>query len=130
MSDHDIEDLLKSAAQAEDRTVPDALMARVLADAKRLQPQPGAPLPGQSTAAVGALGWLSGALDVVGGWMGPAAVAASLCLGIGLGMVDPTATGMPDFAALLTQSSTTEVVDTDGLDALGLGQFDLSSIEW
>lgn len=127
MNDRDIETLLQEAAEAEPRAetraVPQALMARVLADAERLQPAPQRPAPAARPASAPLLTQI---LDAIGGWIGPAAVAASLCIGLGVGLSDPASLGLPDIASYLSQSPDA----ADGLDALSLGEFDLTAAEW
>lgn len=115
MTDEDLDMLLAKLARTEDRAVPAHLMSRVLNDAETARPRPPAPRPP----------WYLPLLNALGGWSGPAAIAASLCLGVGLGLSGPEA-----LTSLPFQPSVFETVSDDGLDALGLGTFDLSSVEW
>lgn len=121
MSDRDdIDALIRDCVQNEDRTVPPHLLFSVLADAKAVQPR--APAPKQS--------WLTGLLDMLGGWQGAAAMAASLLVGIGLGAGDPASGfGVPGFADLQTLI-TSDLAEVDSIDALGVGEFDLGALEF
>lgn len=96
-------DAMLAAAKAAPPAVPDALMARVLADADALQPRPAAP-------AVAPGLWIR-LSDAFGGWQGMGGLVAATCAGIWIGWSPPTA--LPDAGALILGYESAEVLSTD-----------------
>ncbi|MCV3271214.1 hypothetical protein [Roseobacter sinensis] len=85
-------DALLDAARTAPPEVPDALMARVLADADRVQPSPAARAAPSS-------GLWSRISDLVGGWRGMGGLVAATCAGVWIGWSPPDA--LPDAGALI-----------------------------
>ncbi len=96
-----VEALLRQA-RAQKPEVPDALMARVLADAEAVQPKAGA-----QPVASRASPWeqLRAAL---GGWQGMGGLAAATCAGFWIGVNPPA--GLPDAGAFLLGVQSEQVV--------------------
>lgn len=94
--------LLAKAADAPAK-VPDALIARVLADAERVQPAPSKPAHkkvhfGQRLS------------EIFGGWQGLGGMVAATCAGVWIGLSPPDA--MPDAGALLLGYETADITTT------------------
>lgn len=95
-------DALFAAARAAEPPVPDALLARVLADAAQHVPRAApraAPPPARS--------WLAGVLDMLGGRGAMAGLAAAGMAGVFIGFVQPVDLGF----ALTSAASDAETVD-------------------
>lgn len=105
-------------AQAKDQTppVPDALMARMLADAAAMQPRPASDVrPVVAPASGGLFGPIWAAL---GGWAGAGSLAAAAAAGVWIGIAPPT-TGLAGLTdAVFGASITLDVLSSD--DILGL----------
>lgn len=105
-------DAMLAAARAQPLAVPDALMARVLADAARLQPKQGA----QTRHRPGI--WLR-ISALFGGWQGIGGLVAATCAGVWIGWNPPAA--LPDAGAL--------ILGYDSAAAMGT-QAELTSYGW
>lgn len=81
-------DALFAAARAAEPRLPDALMARVLADAAAMQPRTNA-LPGQASRPTPRLGLLAGLIDLFGGRGALAGMAAAGLAGGWIGFAQP-----------------------------------------
>ncbi|MFK7835387.1 MAG: hypothetical protein AB8B60_04140 [Sulfitobacter sp.] len=104
MDDDTLEGMFE-AARAAPPQVPEALMARVLADAQATQPRPKVSRWGARLAGLGGVPGLGG-------------LALATCVGFWLGVAPPQ--GLPDLAgAMLGVETETD----DSLDALGLSGF-------
>ncbi len=102
-------DALLAAAREARPEVPEALMARVLADAENAQPRRAPP----------ALPIWARIADLVGGWQGMGGLVAATCAGIWIGWSPPAL--LPDAGALL--------LGYDGAGALN-STAELTSFGW
>ncbi len=110
MNDLELENLFE-AGRAAPVPVPDALMARVMADARKLQPR-------RKTA-----GWRSW-LSAIGGMPALSGLVTATCVGFWLGVAPPE--GLPDLAGqVLGQQIITEL-DSSDIDIAT----DLSGFGW
>lgn len=96
MNDNDL-DTLFDAARAETPEVPQALMARVMADAARAVP----------TSSHGWRGWLA----ALGGAPGLGGLVTATCVGFWIGVAPPQ--GLPDVADLVLGQDTFELVESE-----------------
>lgn len=99
MTDRDMDEIDTLLAQARRTQAPvdDALMARVLADAARLQPE-AQQMPRQS-------GWRSWVRDLIGGWPAMGGVVAAGLTGVWVGVAPPA--GIEEFTATFLGTSQT-----------------------
>lgn len=98
-------DALFAAARAAEPPVPDALLARVLADAAQQVPRPApraAPRPAPRRRS-----WLAGVLDMLGGRGAMAGLAAAGMAGVFIGFVQPVDLGL----ALTASAADAEAVE-------------------
>lgn len=105
-----------AAAREETPAMPDALMARLLAQAAEQQP-PASAVPAVPAAARGAL-WRQ-VLATLGGWPAAAGLAASACAGLWIGLSPPVAL---EAALGAGAAETSSLVDP-------IGAFDLLLVE-
>jgi len=107
-----LDQLLRSRAEtmAPPQAVPDDLMARILADAARLQPQPRSIAALRPAAARPVrLGFWAALNDMFGGSGVLAGLATAACAGVYLGVAQPTA--LDSLAMVWTGSSAVDQLD-------------------
>lgn len=96
-------DVLLAAARSQPPAVPDALMARVLADADALQPSH--PVPDRPSG-----GLWTRISDLFGGWQGLGGLVAATCAGVWIGWNPPLV--LPDAGALILGYNDVGVMST------------------
>ena len=126
MKNDELDGLIDNALGSRGAPVPDHLLKRVLIDAQTVARgrTPAAPRHGPGTALAATI------LAMLGGWQGGAALAASLVLGVGLGIVEP---GMLDGWPSATEGQVVSSGDAGdagmSLDGLGLDAYDIGMLE-
>ena len=111
----DLDDLF-AEARANPPDPSPALVARVLADADRLQPKPAAPVAAPATR-----GFLAGLAAFFGGGAALAGIGSAAVAGLFLGLVQPAI--LTSFTASIAQADTLDTLDLmPGVDALLSGE--------
>ena len=103
MTDHDLDALLAAAAKDAAQVPSGDLMARVLADAEAMQPQPA----GLAAGPAPRRGMLAGIVSALGGWPSLGGLAAATVAGLWIGF-SATPTLAPDGLAGLVSDETTQ----------------------